>query len=158
MLQIVMLLNIFVETDAFLSKNISNCLKQKTFVTFKCLTHSDSSQQSLRDIGNDDADEEDDRLQPGVAQNEGQDEERHAQEDGHARDDLNEVLDLHVDGRLTHLQTGRQSRNAAHHRTITCIDHYAMGCTWIYTQMNQLMRESKKKKCWMNESMKDWMK
>lgn len=95
-----------------------------------CVAHRDSSQQSLRDVGNNDADKEDDGFQPRVAQNEGQDEEWHAQEDGHACDDLNEVLDLHVDGCLTHLQTGRQSRNAAHHCMITCIDHYAMGCTW----------------------------
>lgn len=116
---------------------------------FICVSHRDSSQQSLRNIGNNDADEEDDGLQPGVAQNKGQDEERHAQKDGHARDDLNEVLDLPVDGRLTHLQTGRQSRNAAHHCMVTCVDHYAAGCTCTYTQMNQFINST-------NESKMEW--
>lgn len=62
-------------------------------------THGDSSQQSLGHVRHDDANEEDDGLQPGVAQDERQDEEAHSQEDGHARDDVDEMFDLDVDGR-----------------------------------------------------------
>ncbi|TNN37712.1 hypothetical protein EYF80_052123 [Liparis tanakae] len=63
-------------------------------------THSDRGQQPLGHIGDDDADEEDDGLQPGVAQDDRQHEEGHAQEDGHSRDDLDEVLDLLGNGSL----------------------------------------------------------
>lgn len=40
-------------------------------------THSNSGQQSFRHVGHDDSNEEDDGLQPSVAQDEWQDEERH---------------------------------------------------------------------------------
>ena len=63
-------------------------------------THSDGGQQSLGNISNNDSDEEDDGLQPGVTQDDWQDEERHAEEDGHACDDLDEVLDLLSNGCL----------------------------------------------------------
>lgn len=63
-------------------------------------THRDCSQQSLRNVGHDDADEEDHSLQPGVTQDDGEDEEGHAKKDGHACDDLDEVLDLLGDGSL----------------------------------------------------------
>lgn len=57
-------------------------------------THSDRCQQPLRHVGNDDANEEDDGLQPGVSKDQRQDEESHTEEDGHARDDVDEVLNL----------------------------------------------------------------
>ena len=63
-------------------------------------THSDRGQQTLWHISHDDTDEEDDGLQPSVTQDEGQDEEGHAKEDSHARDDVDEVLDLLGDGCL----------------------------------------------------------
>ena len=58
-------------------------------------THSDRSQQALRDVGDDDADEEDDGLDPGVAQDEGDCEEGDSQAHGHASDDDDEVICLH---------------------------------------------------------------
>ncbi len=109
------------------------------------MSHSDSSQQALGNIGDNNTDEEDDGLQPAVAQDDGQDEEGHAQEHGHAGDDLDEVLDLLGDGRLTHFQTRRQRRNAAHHCPITCSDHYAIGCPCTNTYINQFMCERKKR-------------
>ena len=93
-------------------------------------THSDGSQQSLGHVGHDDADEEDDGLQPAVAQAEGQDEEGHAQEHGHARDQVDEVLDLHVDGRLARGQPRGQRGDAAHHRVVARGDDDAVGRAW----------------------------
>lgn len=62
-------------------------------------THSDSGQQPFGHVGHNDADEEDDGLQPGVAQDEGQDEERHSEEDSHGRDEVDKVLDFNINGR-----------------------------------------------------------
>lgn len=84
----------------------------------------DSSQQPLWDIGHNDADEEDDCLEPGVTQNEGEDEEGHAQEHGHARNELDEMLNLNGDGRLAHLQARGQGGNAAHDGAVTCGYHH----------------------------------
>ncbi len=54
----------------------------------------DGGQEAFRDVGDDDADEEDDGIEPVVAEDEGDDEEGDAEEDGHASDDVDEVLDL----------------------------------------------------------------
>lgn len=60
-------------------------------------THSDSSQETFWHVGDNDTDEEDDGLQPGVSKDEGENEEGHAEEDRHASDDVDEVLDLDGD-------------------------------------------------------------
>ena len=93
-------------------------------------THGDSSQQSLGHICHDDANQEDDGLQPGVAQDERQDEEAHAQEDGYARDDVDEMFDLDVDGRTADLELWRQGGDATHHCSVPSANHDAMGRTW----------------------------
>lgn len=69
-------------------------------------THRNCGQESLRYVGHNDPDEEDDGLQPGVTQDERQDEEGHTEEDGHAGDDVDEVLDLLGDGCLKVVQFG----------------------------------------------------
>ena len=91
-------------------------------ITPRFPTHSDGGKQSLGHVGHDDADEEDDGLQPGVAQDDGEDEEGDAQEDGHAGDDVDEVLDLSGDGRLAHLQARSQGGNTTHDGAITSVD------------------------------------
>ncbi|KAF3839280.1 hypothetical protein F7725_017997 [Dissostichus mawsoni] len=58
----------------------------------------DSSQQPFGHVSHDDADEEDDGLQPAVTQDDGQDKEGNAQENSHAGDDVDEMLDLFGDG------------------------------------------------------------
>lgn len=93
-------------------------------------THSDSSQQSLRHIRHDDANEEDDGLQPRVAQDEWQDEERHAEEDSHARDDVDEMFDLYVDGSTADLKLWCQRGDSTHHCSVTSAYDDATGCTW----------------------------
>ena len=93
-------------------------------------THSDGSQQSLGHVGHDDADEEDDGLQPAVPKDQGQDEEGHTQEHGHARDDVDEVLDLLGDGGLAGLEAGGQGGDAAHDGAVPGADHQAAGGAW----------------------------
>lgn len=91
--------------------------------------HSDSGQQSLGHVGHDDTDEEDDSLQPAVAQDDGEDEERDAQEDGHTSDDVDEVLNLLGDGCLACVQARGQRGNAAHHGAVTGTDHNTASST-----------------------------
>lgn len=98
--------------------------------TKHCNTHSDSRQKSLRHVGHDDADEEDDGFQPGVAQDEGQDEESHSEEDSHGRDEVDEVLDFNVDGRAADFELRCQSGNSAHHCPVTRGYDDAAGCAW----------------------------
>lgn len=93
-------------------------------------THSDSSQQSLRYVGYDDANEEDDGFEPGVAQDDWQDEEAHAQEDSYTCDEVDEVFDLDADGRPADLQLRCQSGDATHHCSITGGYDDATGRTW----------------------------
>lgn len=61
--------------------------------------------RTFRHVGHDDADEEDDCIQPVVAQNEGDEEEGDAQEDGHACDELNEMVNFFGDGGFSSVQT-----------------------------------------------------
>lgn len=91
------------------------------------ITHSNRGQQSLGHVRHDDTNEEDDRLQPGVSQDEGQDEEAHAQEDSHARDDVDEMFNLYVDGRSADFQLRRQRGDASHHGSVTRGYHNATG-------------------------------
>ena len=74
-------------------------------------TDGDSCKKSFRYIGDDDADEEDDRVQPVVAEDEGDDEEGDSEEDGDAGDDVDEVLNLLGDGGLATLKSGGQAGN-----------------------------------------------
>ena len=52
------------------------------------------SQQSLGYVGDNNSDEEDDGIQPIIAEYEGNDKERHSKEDSYTSDEMNEVLDL----------------------------------------------------------------
>ena len=74
-------------------------------------TDSDSSKETLGHVGDDDADEEDDRVEPVVAEDEGDDEEGDSEEDGDAGDDVDEVLDLLGDGGLASLKSGGEAGN-----------------------------------------------
>ena len=88
-------------------------------------TYSDSSQQTFGHVSHDDTNQEDDSIQPIVAQDEGDDEECDAQEDGHARDDVDEVVDLLMDGGLAHLQPGGQVSDTTHHSVVSRAHHDA---------------------------------
>lgn len=93
-------------------------------------TYSDSGQQPLRHVSHNDTNEEDDSLQPGVTQDDGQDEEGDTQEDSHTCDDMDEMLDLFGDGGFAGLQARGQSSNAAHDCAVTSADNNATSSTW----------------------------
>lgn len=57
---------------------------------------------------------EDDRSQPVISKDEGDDEERHSEKDCHSSDQMNEVLDLPSNRRLACVQTRGEMCNSAH--------------------------------------------
>ena len=101
------------------------CLVQRAlyYYHYYYYTHGDGGQQSLWDVGDDDADEEDDCVEPVVAEDERYHEERDAEEDRDAGDEVDEVRDLARDRRLRVAQTRRQVRDPTHHRPITRVHH-----------------------------------
>ena len=94
-------------------------------------TYSDGGQQPFGHVSHNDADEEDDGLQPRVTQDDGQDEKGDAQEDGHACDDVDEMLDLFGDGGFAGLQARGQSSDATHDRAVSGADNNATRRAWF---------------------------
>lgn len=92
-------------------------------------THSDSGQKPLRHIGHNDANKENDSLQPAVAQDKGEPKENDTKEEGHRSDQMDEVLNLYSNGRLANFQAWCQDGNAAHYCRVSCGDHDASGCS-----------------------------
>jgi hypothetical protein len=92
-------------------------------------THGDSGEQTLGHVGHDDTDEEDDSVEPMVAEDESNDEESHTQEDGHASDQVDEMVDFLGDGGLAGAQTGGQASNTSHDGVVTAADDNAHGGT-----------------------------
>lgn len=64
------------------------------------LTHSDSGEQPFGHIGHNDANQEDDSIQPAVAQDKREWKKRDAKEDGDSCDQMDEVFDFSSDGGL----------------------------------------------------------
>lgn len=94
-------------------------------------TYSDCSQQSFRHVSHNDTNEEDDSLQPGVTQDDGEDKECDTKEDGHACDYVDEVLNLFGDGGFAGLQARGQSGNATHDCAVSSADNKATRCAWF---------------------------
>lgn len=92
-------------------------------------TYSHSSQQTLRHVSDDDTNEEDHSIEPVIAEDEGNDEEGDAEEDRHASDDVNKVLNLLGNRRLTHFKTGSEVSNSSDNSTIARIHHNAASRT-----------------------------
>lgn len=124
------------------SKDEENCCKSREYIKTAVRsvkqkdkkhhnTHGHSRQQSFRHVGHNDADEEDDSFQPGVAQDEGQDEEGHSEEDRHSRDQVDKVLDFDVDGRAADFELRCQGGDPAHHCPVTRGYDDAAGCAWV---------------------------
>jgi len=113
-------------------------------------TDRDGGQESLRDVGDDNADEKDDGVEPEIAEQERDHEERDSEkeqtgalghvtlsrdspqemgrdseEDGDGGDDVDEVGDLAGDRRLDRLEAAGEDRYATHHRTVAGVDHHA---------------------------------
>ena len=91
--------------------------------TTSMTTHCDSGQQSLGHIGNNNANKEDDGIEPWVAEDESDDEERDAKHHCHSGDDVNEVSYLASYWRLSDVQAACQVSNPTHHRAITSVDY-----------------------------------
>ena len=89
-------------------------------------TDSDSSKETLGHVGDDDADEEDDRVQPVVAEDEGDDEEGDAKEDGDAGDDVDEVFNLLGDGGLSSFEARGQPGNPGYQRVLMDMEKFSM--------------------------------
>ena len=71
----------------------------------------DRGEQALGHVGHDDPDEEDDCVEPVVAEDEGDDEEADAKEDGDGGDDVDEVGDLFGDRSVAGVQSRSESSN-----------------------------------------------
>ena len=69
------------------------------------LTYSDSSKKTLRDVGHNDTNEEDDSFKPMVAQDEGNDEESHTEENSHSGDDMDKMGNLLSNGGFSDFKT-----------------------------------------------------
>ena len=63
-----------------------------------------SGEQSLRYVGNNDSDEEDDGIQPVVTKDEGNDEEADTKEDCDPSDDMDEMSDLLCNGGVSSVE------------------------------------------------------
>ena len=74
-------------------------------------TNSDSSKEPLRYVRHNDPDEEDDSVEPVVAEDEGDDEEADAKEDSDGGDDVDEVGDLFGDRSVASVQSRSKSSN-----------------------------------------------
>ena len=74
-------------------------------------TDSDGSEEALRYVCHNDPDEEDDSVEPVVAEDESDDEEGDAEEDGNAGDDVDEVFNLFGNGGLSSFKTRSQTGN-----------------------------------------------
>ena len=98
-----------------------NNLNKKEKLAGYGATHSDSGEQTLGHVSDDDTDEEDDGVEPVVAEDEGDDEEADSEEDGDAGDDVDEVSNLLRDRRVAHLQTGSQVGDTSHDGAVTSL-------------------------------------
>lgn len=80
---------------------------------------------TFRYVGDNDTNQEDDSIKPVVAEDESDDEEWNTEEDGHASDELNEVVNFLCNGCLASVQAGRQPSNTAHDCVVSAWDHNA---------------------------------
>ena len=64
-------------------------------------THSDSGEQTFGHVSDNNTDQEDDSIKPIVAEDEGNDEERHTEEHSHSSDDVDEMSNLLSNGGVT---------------------------------------------------------
>jgi hypothetical protein len=98
-------------------------------------THSDSGEQTFGHVGHDDTNEEDDSVQPMVAEDESNDEEGHTQEDSHTSDQVDEMVDFLGDGGLAGAQTGGQASNTSHDSVVSAADDNAHGGTCEFREV-----------------------
>ena len=96
-----------------------------TYFCFGPIPYSNCSQKSFWNIGDDDSDEEDDGVEPVVAEDEGDDEEGDAEEDSDSGDEVDEMSDLTRNRGLVNFQTRCQVSNSPHDGPVASEDHNA---------------------------------
>jgi len=94
-----------------------------TITTTTNSTHRNSGQQSLGHVGDDNADKEDDGIEPVVAEDERDDEERDSECHRDRGNNVNKVGNFASYRRLSHLEATRQVGNPTHHRPVTGVDY-----------------------------------
>ena len=104
-------------------------MDKQTTISIVTSTDRDGREQTLGHVRDNDSNEEDDGVEPIVAEDDRDDEERDAKEDRDARDDVDEVFDLARDRRLADLQSARQVRDATHDGAVAGRDHHPATCT-----------------------------
>ena len=97
-------------------------------------THGDSGQETLRHIGHDDADEEDDGVQDIILHGHRDDEEKDADGDRHSCHDVNEVLDLDANGRLRVLDPRSQRGDLPNDGAVARVDDHARRCAYRWSR------------------------
>ena len=90
-------------------------------------TNSDGGEEALRYVRHNDPDEEDDSVEPVVAEDEGDDEESDSEEDGDTGDDVDEMGNFLGNWSITSFQSSCQSCNSAHDSVIANIYHDSFG-------------------------------
>lgn len=83
------------------------------------LAYRDSGEQTFRHVSHNDTDEEDDGVEQGVAEDEGNDKERHAEKDGHGCDDVDKMSNLSGNRRLSDLETRGEVSDTSHHGSVS---------------------------------------
>lgn len=92
--------------------------------------HSDSGEKTLRDVGDDDTDQEDDGIEPVVLEDDRNDEERDAEEDGHAGDDVDEMVDFLGDRGVSGVETRGEVSDTTHYGAVACADYDSRACAF----------------------------
>ena len=69
--------------------------------------------------------QKDDSVQPVIAEDEGNDEEGDAEKDGHAGDEVDEVVDLLGDGRVPHVEARGEAGDPSHDGVVAAADDHA---------------------------------
>merc|ERR1712242_244497 len=87
----------------------------------------EGGQQTLGHVGHDDSDQEDDGVQPVVAEDEGNDEEGNTEEHGDTGDDVDEVSNFFGNGSLVRSQTGGETGNSAHDGVVSDVNNDTHG-------------------------------
>merc|ERR1719431_192905 len=88
---------------------------------------SDRGQETLGHIRHNDANEEDDGIQPVVAEDEGNDEKGYSEEDGNSSDYVDEMLNLLGNGSLSTLKSRCQASDPSHDSVVSNHDNHSDG-------------------------------
>ena len=94
------------------------------------VSYGDSAEKAFRHVGNNDADEKDDRVQPVVVQRQRNDKKHHSEENSKNRYQVNKLPYFSADRSHILLESGREECNATHQRVVANSHDDANGFTW----------------------------